>query len=367
MEGPQPAPAPSGTLPDPGNQGILPTPLPETPPKSKLKKWPVLLLFFLTAIGIAGYFAYQNYQVKPEVEKIQTTPTPAVSPTPIEELGIKWLQYQNEKYSSLKFKYPEGASITVSSDPNPEICEMEGCFSLTLTYQDLQLKVEHFTGIGGKIRATTYPYLIVSGDYFEGIGKRYTAALGTTHLRYFRFQRGGQQFGGFLGSAQSFVFTMPTEEINFYEPIADIIACSVFSLEPNEKEPYSKAYLDTENNSIIGINDDRSAYTILSGNKNEDEKANNLIINPTGQYLAIKTTLGNGPDSYLYVYDLEAKNLVEIDNEVRHSVIGDPVSWIEDYEFIMADRGKYYRYYVQDNKREKITAAEYSSLFKKAL
>lgn len=118
------------------NQSVAPqiqaSPL-ETPPaipKEKSNKWLIitLALLFLIASGVAGYFAYQNIQLKnnlvPNVEP-STTPTsgvnlPEATPTPLPEVTkqpeipspiptldatTNWQPYTNEEYK-LSFKYP---------------------------------------------------------------------------------------------------------------------------------------------------------------------------------------------------------------------------------------------------------------------
>ena len=348
---------------------------PPPPEKKKSNKWFIIALSLTTllSLGIAGALAWKNYQYKQQNEsskdlpaptktaETQPTLTPSITPT-----QINWLFYQNEKYDYIKFKYPEGSSITMSSDPNPDICEMEGCFSLSMTYKDLRLDIKHLTGIGGMPSATDHPYTIVTGNYSDGVGKttEENESTNTINIRYFKYFSGGQQFGGFLGQAQSFVFSMPIVKKTQYEPMTDVIACSVLNLEPENKGLFSRAYLNYENNTIVGVNEDQSTFTILSGDTSINEKVSNIIFNPTAKYITIRTVIGNGPETYLLVYDFATKSLIDIDGKNKYSIIGDPITWVDENSFIVADNNKYYRYYPEQNTRKEISADEYSNLLK---
>jgi len=357
-----------------------PTPQPETKkpippqdlsvPQEKKKKLLIVILSLLliAALSTAGIFAYQYLNLKKQFsgKQSQISPTPTQEPSPIQPT-VNWLYYTNEKYDDIKFKYPEGAEIKMSPDPNPTICDTEGCFSIEMSYKDLLLEIKHLTGIGGMTTASDSPYAIVSGNYNEGIGK--ITELDpineqTLLLTYFHFSKGGQQFGHFLGGAASFIFTMPSDKQIEYEPIADIIACSVYNQEPNNQGLYTLAYHDRTANSVIGIKNDKSTYVILAADKSIDEKINNFGLNPTSQYLSISTFIDNGPVAYRYFYDLSAKKLLTIDGKEKHSSFGNLETWVSDFEFIDTDSEGHYKYNVKLSTKASITEEEYQGLAK---
>ena len=87
----------------------------------KSNKWLItgLMAFALVALGIAGIFAYQNYQLKKQIERpspgqeviptktLQPTPTSPISapsPTPTIDPTVNWETYSNDEYT---FKYPK--------------------------------------------------------------------------------------------------------------------------------------------------------------------------------------------------------------------------------------------------------------------
>lgn len=336
--------------------------------EKRLKNWPIVvfLILFFIALVLIGSLVYQNYNLKQQISLIQS-PVPAIHTPKPSEASIKWLTYQNEKYDFLKFRYPEGAVIKMSSDPNPEICEMEGCFSLEMTYEDLKLYIEHLTGIGGIAVVSDIPYAIITGNHYEGIGKiiEEDSANNEISIRYFEFKWGGQQFGHFLGEAQSFTFTMPKGLQSEYEPITDIIACSVLDLEPDEKGLYSKAYLDREANSVVGVNEDKTIFMILSGDDTINEKINNFSINPTAQFLSISTVIGNGPEFFRLFYNLNSRKFIEIEGKQKHSSYGGPPEvWADDFEYLDADSSGYYIYNVKVVTKTTITKEEYENLMK---
>ena len=102
--------------------GISP-PTQESPKIKKSNKWLIIGLgvFALVALGIAGVFTYQNYQLKKQVEKptlapeitptreLQPTPTSATSiplPTPITDPTANWKIYKDEG-NKYELKYPQ--------------------------------------------------------------------------------------------------------------------------------------------------------------------------------------------------------------------------------------------------------------------
>jgi len=73
-----------------------------------------LVILVLAALGVAGVFAYQNYQLKKQIEKsspgseviptgIISTPTPT---SPVEEETVNWKTYRNIEYG-YTIKYPQ--------------------------------------------------------------------------------------------------------------------------------------------------------------------------------------------------------------------------------------------------------------------
>ena len=97
-------------------------PVQESAQGKESNKWLIvgLGIFALIALGIAGIFAYQNYQLKKQVERpssgleviptkaLQPTPTSTVSvpsPTPAVDPTASWTTYLNSKFG-YSFKYP---------------------------------------------------------------------------------------------------------------------------------------------------------------------------------------------------------------------------------------------------------------------
>jgi len=328
---------------------------------------PVALAILLLGIGI---LFYQNQQLKRQIQEIQPTTKTAAEPEALEE-SINWLTYQNEKYDYLKFKYPEGSVITMGPDPDPEICGMEGCFTLTLVYEDLKLEVLHITGVGGRAGPPTSLYSIISGNPYEGIGKVVTQENSQTKIDYFHFSGGGQQFGFFLVETAGFTFTMPTGSEVRYEKIADIIACSALGKEPKSEEIHPRAYWDRERDLVIGVDQDKSVYTVFSPDSSIDEAIDNFRLNPTSQYLAITTSLKKDPNIYhpghLYFYDLERKEMLDFEGISRRPSKGIYGGWTNRTQFIyihITDAGtrNYSKYDLEKRVRTSITQEEYEGL-----
>lgn len=86
----------------------------QTPEAPKQKFWLVvgMVLLVLFLLGTTGFFAYQNYQLKQQVQQKPPTPLPEVtrqleipSPTPTEDSTSSWKVYSSQTYS-YTIKYP---------------------------------------------------------------------------------------------------------------------------------------------------------------------------------------------------------------------------------------------------------------------
>src|SRR3990167_8845055 len=118
-------------------------------PEKKSNKWLILflILLFLSAVGVAGYFAYQNYQLKnnqkiippkpypieahPTLTQsplVQSTASPSPSIKPEQKIPDKWKTYINEKGGYYSIKYPP--EVKVQEGPGYEDRIQETNFTL---------------------------------------------------------------------------------------------------------------------------------------------------------------------------------------------------------------------------------------------
>ncbi|MDD3679286.1 MAG: hypothetical protein PHX72_00265 [Candidatus Shapirobacteria bacterium] len=154
------APQAPDTEPKPNYQEVprphqtTPSPTPSKTSKSPLVAGLILLLILLL-VGVAGYFFYQNYQLKQSLDRavnqqtLDTTlflsPAPSVvTPTtsPVEDQTRNWLTYLNVN-TFYAFKYPqeisleERDSVIILSLPGPtqkEDTEFYDGISLSFSY-----------------------------------------------------------------------------------------------------------------------------------------------------------------------------------------------------------------------------------------
>lgn len=279
--------------------------------KSKTNYWmisTIVLVVVLLAIGVFTFSLINNQKLKSGTKISDTNLIPSSQPsipTQVEQ-SIKWLTYTNTKYNFLKFKYPEGSVINFEEDTKNQI---EGCFSLILQYQEMILDINRLCGIGGMPSLYDSLYTIIAGNDYEGVGKvvENDPSNNQKIIHYFGYSNGAQQFGGFLIDTAGFNFKMPSSAQSKYEPIADIIATSARNKVPNKQEVPAKMY--RQEGAVIGVNSDKTEYTILKADSTKKERIETAIINPTGEYLAITIFIGQGPDSYLYLYNLKFKRI----------------------------------------------------------
>lgn len=326
-------------------------------PKINCRMSPRIVPIILLAI--TGIFLFSLINSQNSKNDAKTAKTDLISPTQSSgktEQFIKWVNYTNPQYDFLKFKYPEGSTLSFKEDKENQI---EGCFTLILQYEEMTIDITRLCGIGGRSALYNSPYTIVAGNNYEGVGKVIQEDLSTNKKRihYFGYSNGAQQFGGFLIDTAGFTFEMPFSAQARYEPIADIMATSVLNKLPNKQEVPAKMYRQEE--AIMGVNSDKTEYTILKADSAQKERVETASINPTGEYLAITTFIGQGPDSYLYLYDLNSKKLLAFNDQTRFSTIGDPEIWVSNFVVVDADLKGYYKYDVKNLTKISITREEY--------
>lgn len=310
----------------------------------KPKKWLIagLSVIALVIVGITGTFAYLNYQLKQQISQSKSSSSdepPTFLPTSSQERNdletIEWLTYTDEKVPDLIFKYPQGGTVNVKRD------QPEGNYTLEMVYKDLKLEVNTIMGgIGGRSYPPRSFYSIIHGNHYEGIGKNVSKdeIKNETSISYFQFSNGGLEFGHFLIGKSTFMFSMPNNFQNKYEAIADLIACSTHSLEPDDNGLVAKAYHDTDTNTVVGVNPDQSTFTILQGDSSIDEQIDGFVISPTGEYLVIDTRISRGPDQYGRVYDLNKKEFLVFDGVKKRPKICCLAEWTSDYIFTSPDK-----------------------------
>lgn len=202
--------------PEQPNQPQTPTPDPSpppTPPPSEKKpvNWPFIGVsgLLVIALGIAGFFAYQNYNLKQQEPQVQPTPAPEISitsptpttnlPTPTPDQSADWKTYSTSTY---QVKYPndltvreEEASTLILSKWGPTQKEDTELYDgIAVSFQpfeipniDLEayvrLKIQE-TEAEGNAEVLSGPTQITIGDH---VGFTYTAqGLGIHKYIYFQ-------------------------------------------------------------------------------------------------------------------------------------------------------------------------------------
>jgi len=92
---------------------INPSPIQEVNPVKKSSPWllAIVLILVIVALAAAGFFAYQNYQLKQKGSSGKETPTNSAGtttaplPTPTPDLLANWLTFSKESFC-YSFKYP---------------------------------------------------------------------------------------------------------------------------------------------------------------------------------------------------------------------------------------------------------------------
>ena len=319
---------------------------------------PVLLVISIFCLITAGYFLFQNQQLKQKLQQsslyLPSTPTATTVSSPSSTSiktetdnpeKIDWLTYTDPKAPNLSFQYPKGGTITIKKD------EPEGNYVLEVNYKDLNLKINSVLGgIGGRQYPPESFYTIIYGNNYQGIAKEVfeDKTKNQVKITYFQLLPGGVEFGHFLTGKSMFEFTIPFTSRSKYEKIADIIACSTHKVKPENQGLFAKAYHDhdTTSNSIIGVNFNLSTYVILSNNPDTEEMVDGFVINPTGEYLVIDTYQKN--QTFARVYDLNKKKFLSLNGSQKLIKGGLGVEWKSDYIFTLFDmHGKNVEYNIK--------------------
>lgn len=98
---PQPPPA---TPQPPLTQPIMSSPI-------KYNNPVLMMIILLLALGVAGFFAYQNWQLKQQIAQVQPAPTTLITPTTTADPTTNWKIYTNQKLG-FTIKYPPTVIIT---------------------------------------------------------------------------------------------------------------------------------------------------------------------------------------------------------------------------------------------------------------
>ncbi|MBI4157225.1 hypothetical protein HY502_00025 [Candidatus Woesebacteria bacterium] len=82
---------------------------------------PIIILVVI-ALAVAGYFAYQNMQLKKSADNKQQAAVPSTTsyPSPTANPTANWKTYTNQEYN-FSFKYP--SDLAVRENKNPSLTE----------------------------------------------------------------------------------------------------------------------------------------------------------------------------------------------------------------------------------------------------
>ena len=127
----------------------------------------ILILILLLALGAAGFFAYQNYQLKPPIPQyIQTTPTPTPNPTALQVPDgnlANWEPYTDPE-GRFSFKYPPDPfhnQPTTGNQLGTDRITFSSSSSPVLTTKSIYLNVDIYP-------KGTVPYDIDTKEYYSG-------------------------------------------------------------------------------------------------------------------------------------------------------------------------------------------------------
>lgn len=168
---------------------------PETSPDTKGKGKPLTIVFallLLGTLGIAGYFAFQNYQLKQQASQPQLSlpSTATASPAPVTDPTTDWLTYTSK---GLLFKYPPSWAVETSRiiGTNPDVIIyvaasdstlMNECMKLDTTEERNGFVIKKFSRVTtGEMCSTDDSssreiwVIPAEDDYSPGISYSYTA------------------------------------------------------------------------------------------------------------------------------------------------------------------------------------------------
>ena len=296
----------------------------------------MLVGIIVILLVVIGALYYQNSKDTPTSQGSITNPQ--VVSTNSDQTQVDSVQMTTYTYpgdTTITFKYPAGATVAVVQEPS----EQDPTTKVKISYKSMTVNVNRYDGLGGMPDLYSSPYTIISGNHSTGIGRR--TQVNTvfdaeeTRNDYFKFNNGGQQFGGFLGPVQ-FSATFPTAEATQYEPIADLMAASVLNQQLNQTYLKSKALSTATQASYIlnGVDEKGETYDIFIASFDKDDFIFDPHVTSDGKYLSFMVQLPNTIGTDLYIYDLEAKKMIA--SKVPASNSGS--AWRSDTELIYAER-----------------------------
>jgi hypothetical protein len=96
-----------------------------TSPKFTMQKGLLIgmVLVLIVSLSTAGFFAYQNLQLRQQIQQTQVTPIPSPTPLPSPEIAPKWETYLPEKivdyFKTFKLYYPSSWKIIIEKGSDP--------------------------------------------------------------------------------------------------------------------------------------------------------------------------------------------------------------------------------------------------------
>lgn len=332
------------------------------PPSEKDTKQKILWIVFAVAILIliglgAYYFLSKTPKTVDQGADQQDDTQEDGEDTEAQELV--WLDFSDD-LTGITFKYPDGAVITGGVQEEEDICKgTTDCFEFTIAYEGLELKFTGVTGIGGEPTSPGRSYIVISGHQHSGLARNAYLPEGVEKITggYFEFDRGPL----IDVSAIWISFTVPPVDFDKLIEIADAIAVSYYGVSLNDIYEYGRFYLSGAR-TIIKVDENGQEETVFyAGSYEQNEKLDFFVASDDFNYLAISTRIGQGPEEYLYIYDVGNDSLIEIDGENHWEKIGDYPFWISEHEVLCFSLEKVYKYDMQALTRTEITTDEYDS------
>jgi hypothetical protein len=339
----------------------LSTPTQDQLPSTAKNRTPLLVGIIVILLVVIGALYYQNSQSTPTSQGSITNPQEVSTNSDQTQVGgLKMTTYTYPGDATITFKYPEGATVAVIQEPS----EQDPTTKVKISYKSMTVIVNRYDGLGGMPDLYNSPYTIISGNHSTGIGRR--TQVNTvfdaeeTLNDYFKFNNGGQQFGGFLGPVQ-FSATFPTAEAAQYEPIADLMAASVHNQQLNQTYLQSKALSTATQAAYIlsGVDEKGETYDIFTASFDKDEFIFDPHVTSDGKYLSYMVQLPKSTNTDLYIYDLEAKKMIA--SKVPASNSGS--AWRSDIELIYSDRNfdSYKKFNVLTNETSDSSEVQYNN------
>ena len=255
-------------------QPVVPAPV---PPKNNSLLIFILVILFL-ALGAAGFFAYQNYQLKQQISQVQPTPTPLITSAPTLDPTANWKTYTSATIGA-SMKYPATWLYTentksVTFETSVPSAEIQGGKTVNYSFELIQEDPVNYLQWSKDSTTKTLPTKSINGKSFE----RYIVADMYYSLNYIYKSNNGKIIRFML-----FPYTKDEQPMNLDSTLVQILSTFTFINTKDNELADVRNFVDEYAQTYL-VSDWQKLKTLLTLSAANDMTQNGTTLPATGSF-----------------------------------------------------------------------------------